>query len=118
MQNTRLTVLTNNSITRLKLWFGNPWRRTSIYVISPLLGFLLASVASTVLGAQAWWDPFSALILVLIIELINRAVYRQSIVPENPENSVQPRSLFLECLNLLKIGFVYGMILDALKLGS
>jgi len=116
MQNTRLTILTNTSIARVERWFGNPWRRTSLYIISPLFGSFMASFASTVLGAAAIWDPYAAGTLVIITELINRAVYNRP--RQSGENTSPPRSLFLECLNLFKIGFLYGMILEALKLGS
>jgi positive regulator of sigma E activity len=109
MQNTRLTIITNSSLLIVERWFLNPWRRTSLYFISPLLGFFLASVISTVAGTAAVFDPLMSGIMVLITEVISMTMYRRS---------KDRRSLFLECLNLLKIGLIYGFFLEAFKLGS
>ncbi|AFY72774.1 Protein of unknown function (DUF565) [Synechococcus sp. PCC 7502] len=109
MQNTRLTVITNTSLSRLERWFSNPWRRISLYIISPLLGFFLASIISTVSGAKSAFDPYVAAALLLVTELISFVAYRRT---------KEKRSLYLEILNLLKIGLIYGMFLEAFKLGS
>jgi len=110
MQNTRLTVITSTSFSRLERWFSNPWRRASLYIISPLLGFFLASIITSVSGANSTWDPYTALIILLLAEVVSLASYKTKID--------RKRSLFLECLNLLKIGLIYGMFLEAFKLGS
>jgi hypothetical protein len=119
MQNTRLTVIANTSIARLGQAFTNPWRRTSLYIISPLFGFFLASIITSVSGAKSVYDPYIAAIVLLLCELISRVVYRGNIAPPNQEeNELKRRSLFLESLNLFKIGIIYGMFLEAFKLGS
>jgi hypothetical protein len=110
MQNTRLTIITNTSLSRLERWFSNPWRRASLYIISPLLGFFLASIITSVSGANSTWDPYTALIMLLLAEVVSLTFYNTKID--------RKRSLFLECLNLLKIGLIYGMFLEAFKLGS
>ncbi len=109
MQNTRLTIITNSSLTGLERLFVNPWRRTSLYIIFPLLGFFLASIISTIAGALGTWDPYIAGVLLLIIEVVSFLTYKRN---------QEKRSLFLECLNLLKMGLVYGLFLEAFKLGS
>ncbi len=111
MQNTRLTIITNSSILILERWFLNPWRRTSLYLISPLLGFFLASIITTIAGAFAILDPLVAAVMVLIAEVISIIMYRRG-------SKKDRRSLFLECLNLLKMGLIYGFFLEAFKLGS
>ncbi|MEI6065029.1 MAG: DUF565 domain-containing protein [Pseudanabaena sp. ELA748] len=111
MQNTRLTIITNSSILILERWFLNPWRRTSLYLISPLLGFFLASIITTISGAAAVLDPLISAIMLLITEVISIAMYRKSVKQDR-------RSLFLECLNLLKMGLIYGFFMEAFKLGS
>jgi hypothetical protein len=119
MQNTRLTVITTTSITRLGRAFTNPWRRTSLYIISPLFGFFLASIITSVSGAKSIYDPVVAAIVLLLCELISRVVYRENTGrPNQDKNELKRRSLFLESLNLFKIGVVYGMFLEAFKLGS
>jgi hypothetical protein len=111
MQNTRLTIITNSSLLILERWFLNPWRRTSLYLISPLLGFFLATVIATISGAVAILDPVISGVLLLITEVISSTIYRRSIDKNR-------RSLFLECLNLAKMGLMYGLFLEAFKLGS
>jgi CHASE2 domain-containing sensor protein len=119
MQNTRLTVITNAGLSTLELWFLNPWRRISLYLISPLFGFFLASIITSVSGANSTWDPYTAAVILLIAEVISFTFYRKNIVQNINMNFDRKRkSLFLECLNLLKIGLIYGMFLEAFKLGS
>jgi Protein of unknown function (DUF565) len=117
MQNTRLTTLVNISLTRLSSWLSNPWRRTSVSVISLLLGFFLASALSTSFGARSDWDIVTSGLIVLLTELISRFVYatrRQTL----PDGSLTRRSLLPTILNFLKIGLLYGLCLEAFKLGS
>ena len=111
MQNTRLTIVTNSSLSILERWFLNPWRRTSLYLISPLLGFLLASIISTISGTVAILDPLVSGVMLVITEFISISVYRRG-------TNKDRRSLFWQCLNLLKIGLIYGFFLEAFKLGS
>lgn len=119
MQNTRLTVIANTSIARLGRAFTNPWRRTSLYIISPLFGFFLASITTSVSGAKSIYDPVVAAIVLFLCELISRGVYREDIDRQDrDQNELKRRSLFLESLNLIKIGLTYGMFLEAFKLGS
>lgn len=117
MQNTRLTTLVNISLTRLSSWLSNPWRRTSLSIISLLLGFFLASALSTTFGARSDWDIITSGLIVLLSELISRFVYgarRQASL----NGSVSKRSLLPIILNCLKIGLIYGLCLEAFKLGS
>ncbi|WP_103668556.1 DUF565 domain-containing protein [Pseudanabaena sp. BC1403] len=117
MQNTRLSTIVSVSATRLSQWSRNPWRRTSFILISLLLGFFLASVISTVSGAKSEQDIVSAAIVVLIVELTNRYVYSTKRVT-SVDGSLAPRLLTTEILNSIKLGLVYGLFLEAFKLGS
>jgi Protein of unknown function (DUF565) len=117
MQNTRLTTLVNISLTRLSSWLSNPWRRTSLSVISLLLGFFLASTLSTSFGARSDWDTITSGLIVLLTELISRFVYSSRRLAL-PDGSVAKRSLLSTILNCLKIGLIYGLCLEAFKLGS
>ena len=110
MQNTRLNNLSNAIATRLSEWFFNPWRRLSLLLISFLLGFFLGSAVATTAGQTASWDIVIAGTLVVVTELSSRIVYRSSILAR--------RSLWIESLNLLKVGFIYSLFLEAFKLGS
>ncbi len=117
MQNTRLSIITNVSIGRLSQWSRNPWRRTSLIVISLLLGFFLASVISTSTGAKSELDIVAAGVTVAGVELINRFVYspRRATLADG---SLAPRILTTDMLNSLKLGITYGLFLEAFKLGS
>ncbi len=117
MQNTRLSTIVNINVGRLARWSQNPWRRTSLILISLLLGFFLASVVSTASGAKSEQDIVSAAIVLFIVELTNRYVYSAKRV-NLPDGSLEPRLLTTEILNSIKLGMVYGLFLEAFKLGS
>jgi Protein of unknown function (DUF565) len=117
MQNTRLSTIISVSLVRISQWSRNPWRRTSFILISLLLGFFLASVVSTASGAKSEQDIVTAAVVVLIVELTNRYVYRTKRVT-SVDDSLAPRLLTTEILNSIKLGLVYGLFLEAFKLGS
>ncbi len=110
MQNTRLNNLFDAIARRLGEWFVNPWRRLSLLVISFLFGFFLGTVVSTTAGQKADWDIVVAAFLVFLTEISSRIFYSRSFLSK--------RSLWVEVLNLLKVGFTYSLFIEALKLGS
>ncbi|MBD2776559.1 DUF565 domain-containing protein [Iningainema tapete] len=110
MQNTRLNNLLDTIARRLSQWFFNPWRRISLLVISLLFGFFLGSAVSTTAGQTAEWDIVIAFFILIATEFTNRIFYAR--------NSTSRRSLWVESLNTLKIGLIYSLFLEALKLGS
>jgi Protein of unknown function (DUF565) len=115
MQSTRLNTLFNVNIERLFLWANNPWRRTSLSLISLLLGFFLASAISTTFGARSEWDIAIAGITVFFTEFISWIFYRAK---RQGLSDGAPGRLALTILNSIKIGIIYGMVLEACKLGS
>ncbi|MEA5476105.1 DUF565 domain-containing protein [Pseudanabaena galeata UHCC 0370] len=117
MQNTRLSTIVSVSVVQISQWSRNPWRRTSLILISLLSGFFLASVISTISGAKSEQDVTAAAITLFIVEMINRYVYTVKRVTPSDSNAA-PRLLTKEILNSLKLGLVYGLFLEAFKLGS
>lgn len=115
MQRTRLNTLVEITGDRLDLLFSNPWRRISLSLISILLGFFMGSAIVTTAGQRAVWDIPAAAILFAVTELISKIVYarrnRQAQIPTR-------RSLYIDVLNLFKIGLIYSLFLEAFKLGS
>jgi hypothetical protein len=109
MQRTRLNQIFDRSFSQIELWLGNPWRSVSLYIIGFLAGFLFAAIVSTASGAQANQDVIASLICMLVVEWFSRTYYSQS-----PDR----RSNILQILNCFKVGLVYGLFLDAFKLGS
>lgn len=113
MQNTRLSTLIDQSLTRLVIFLRNPWRRLSVLIISLLSGNFLATVISTISGQQADLDVVVAIFLLLIAEIISWLVYRGDPRPANVQ-----RALALEAANGIKLGLIYGLFVEAFKLGS
>ncbi|MFM7382154.1 MAG: DUF565 domain-containing protein [Microcystaceae cyanobacterium] len=111
MQRTRLNTLIETNSLRLTQFFRNPWRRVSLSIMSFLLGFFIGMAISTTAGQDAQWDVVGAGLIVLIVELVNRLVYRRS-----PKS--EPRSLWWDIINFFKVGVTYSLFLEAFKLGS
>ncbi|PHM11453.1 DUF565 domain-containing protein [Nostoc sp. 'Peltigera malacea cyanobiont' DB3992] len=110
MQNTRLNNLFDAIATRSGQWFLNPWRRLSLLIISFLFGFFLGNAVSTTAGQEGVLDIVVAAFLVLLTEITSRIFYSRSFL--------ERRSLLIDSLNLLKVGFIYSLFLEAFKLGS
>ncbi len=110
MQETRLNILFNLALNSFRNFFTNPWRKLALIFILLLLGFFSASAISSTVGQAGKWDINIALILLLFTEISSFISYRRRL-----ENG---RSVFVDFLNSFKIGFVYGLYLEALKLNS
>jgi hypothetical protein len=110
MQNTRLSTLFDTLTNALGGWLRNPWRRLSVLIISLLFGNFLASAISTIAGQKAELDIVAAVFLVAGTELISRLAYSG--------NTELGRSLLVQLLNMIKIGMIYGLFVEAFKLGS
>lgn len=117
MQRTRLNTLVDLTGDRLELLFRNPWRRISLNLISILLGFFMGSAIVTTAGQRAVWDIPAAATLFIFTEVISKLVYAR---PSRQRQDSLPtgRSLYVEVLNLFKIGLIYSLFLEAFKLGS
>ena len=110
MQNTRLTNLFDSIARRLGQWFLNPWRRLSLLFINFFFGFFLGTAISTIAGQRGLLDIVIAGILVVLTEVTSRIFYSPSFLSK--------RSLLVESLNILKVGFIYSMFVESFKLGS
>jgi Protein of unknown function (DUF565) len=115
MQNTRLSTLISQLSGQLIGFLRNPWRRISLLIISFLAGNFLATTISTVAGQQAELDVVAALILVFFTEVVSGLVYFND--RQRPAVLTQ-RPLLLEILNGIKLGTMYGLFVEAFKLGS
>ncbi|MEY3866774.1 MAG: hypothetical protein RLZZ338_665 [Cyanobacteriota bacterium] len=110
MQNTRLNRLFDAISFQVRQWLGNPWRRISLLLISLLLGNFVGTVISTTAGQRANLDVVVAFFLVVVTEGVNGVVYG-----ENPTMSAP---FLRQLINSFKIGLVYNLFVEALKLGS
>ena len=117
MQRTRLNTLVEITGDRLELLFNNPWRRISLSLISVLLGFFMGSALVTTAGQAAIWDMPVAALVFAFTELISKFVYGRFSRRSDKVKSNR-RSLYLDVLNLFKVGLIYSLFLEAFKLGS
>ncbi|MGB3789933.1 MAG: DUF565 domain-containing protein [Phormidesmis sp.] len=145
MQRTRLNTLVDQSVLQFRQWVFNPWRRLAVIVISLLFGNFFATAISATAGQAAKLDVTISAILVIIVEVISWIYYRYA--PRRKSVSrpvasptrlpaeagvassvsvdvgldlgpVRSRSTLAECLNAFKLGMVYGLFVEAFKLGS
>jgi hypothetical protein len=117
MQNTRLTTLVRDTLTRFTSFTTNPWRRISLVIIGFLLGNFLGTIIITTTGQMATWDVVAAFLLVISTELVNYYIYRPRTF--KPNSSATAGIIMLpEILNFLKIGITYSLFIEAFKLGS
>ena len=87
-------------------------------LISFLSGFLTSSIIDTSLGEFSEWAIVGASLVVANIESFNNFYY--SLISRN-KNAFINRTymlVLLDILNFFKIGIIYGLIVDAFKLGS
>ncbi|XP_010549250.1 PREDICTED: uncharacterized protein ycf20 [Tarenaya hassleriana] len=88
-------------------YFRSPSRRTLFGGISLLGGFYVAQTISLSFGALGVNDVIAAVLCVLITEYVTRFYYSR------------PKVTFpLALLNNFKMGFTYGLFIDAFKLAS
>ena len=80
-------------------------------------GFLLSSVLDTTLGELNEWAIVGAAIIVASLEIGSKLFYT---IFYQLKNFDKRSNIFssLVILNYIKIGIIYGLIVDAFKLGS
>jgi hypothetical protein len=121
MQNTRLSTLIDRISKQFVRWAENPWRRLSLLIISLLFGNFLASAIATSTGQRATLDVSIAFMLSIVTESISWLVYASGFGRRNLEdrNSIfGQRPILIAILNNLKLGLIYGLFIEAFKLGS
>jgi Protein of unknown function (DUF565) len=122
MQNTRLNTFFDRTWQQFTQWVENPWRRLSLLIISLLFGNLLASTIATSTGQRANLDVVIAIAILSVVEAISWLTYgsaigRRRLLGENNAPLGQ-RPIVIAILNSLKLGLVYGLFVEAFKLGS
>ena len=81
-------------------------------------GFLLSNIIDTTLGEFNEWAIVGAALVVASLELISKFFYFLCYrIKKNLTDNFYILKL-LNVLNNLKIGIIYGLIVDAFKLGS
>lgn len=116
MQNTRLNNIVNGLGDRVSQLINNPWRRISVILLALFIGFFVSSAITSTTGQLAILDVSAAAISAFIIELISRFAYARARLARSPAATRQ--AFFWDTLNTFKIGFVFGLALEAYKLNS
>jgi hypothetical protein len=109
MQNTRLNQIFDATTGQVRRWLRNPWRRISLLIIALLLGFFAGTAVSTISGQEARLDVTIGAILLLITEAVTRLAYSKRSIA---------KTLWVSLLNAFRLGFIYSMYVEALKLAS
>ena len=81
-------------------------------------GFLVSSILDTTLGEFSEWAIVGAALVVATVESFNNFYY--FIIKQN-KALLKKRNFIphlLDVLNYFKIGIIYGLVVDAFKLGS
>ena len=107
-QKTKFQVFILDSLKTINIWSVNPWRRYSLALIIFFVGYFLGSSLGMISAVYNLMDPVSALISVLVIEILIKI--RGSLL------SNKSRTFFLLIVDLLRIGLLYGFFTESLKL--
>ena len=86
-------------------------------LISFLGGFLASSLVDTSLGEFSEWAVVGSSILVATVEGFN-TLYFQYKKSQKASNLNSSTGILFDLLNFFKTGLIYGLIVDAFKLGS
>ena len=87
-------------------------------LIGFLSGFLLSSILDTTLGEFQEWAIVGSALIVSSLEIINKIFYYTYFTIRTKLNKKYFIIEWLDILNFIKIGLIYGLIVDAFKLGS
>nr|YP_009295819.1 hypothetical protein Schim_073 [Schimmelmannia schousboei]AOM64754.1 hypothetical protein Schim_073 [Schimmelmannia schousboei] len=80
----------------------------SLHLISLFLGFFISTVLSTMLAQTGEWGIIVGSIIVTSNEILSKIIYSKK----------ASRSIIIDIINSIKIGIIYGLFVDAFKLGS
>ena len=107
-QKTKFQIIIVDNLKTISNWAANPWRRYSIILIMFFVGYFFGSSLGMISAVYNLMDPISALISVLIIEIlikIRRALFID-----------KKKKFFLLITDFLRIGLLYGFFTESLKL--
>lgn len=78
-------------------------------IVSLLFGFYLSTILSTIPAQTGDWNIINASIIITINEIFSKFFY---------QIKSKPKLIAIDILNSIKIGIIYGLFVDAFKLGS
>jgi len=87
-------------------------------LLSFFLGFLFSSLLDTTISEFREWSIVSAGFIVAFIEFLNKIYFYIYSKISNLNLKKTKMMLFVNLINYLKMGLIYGLIVDSFKLGS
>ena len=81
-------------------------------------GFLLSNILDTTIAEFKEWVIIGAALIIASLEIISKNFYSFSIQILKSQKKNYSILKLLKLFNYLKIGIIYGLIVDAFKLGS
>lgn len=93
----------------IKKILNYPLTNLSINIASLLLGFYFSTILSTIPAQTGDWNIINASIISTINEILSKKFYN---------SQIKSKSILIDLINSIKIGIVYGLFVDAFKLGS
>ena len=82
-------------------------------------GFMLSSILDTTLGELQEWAIVGAALIVSSLEIVTKIFYStNSKIHKKKFNKKYSIIVVLNVLQFFKVGIIYGLIVDAFKLGS
>ena len=86
----------------------------SLNFISLLLGFFISTSISTIPAQTGDWGLVAGALIVTIQEIVSKIIYKHN----SPIYKINSCKKILKYCNSIKIGIIYGLFVDAFKLGS
>mgnify|MGYP001211691222 CR=1 FL=1 len=90
----------------------------TIKLIIFFAGFLFSNILDTTVAEFKEWVILSAAFIIASLEIISKNYYSVAIQTLTAEKKSSSMLKLLSLFNYLKIGIIYGLIVDAFKLGS
>jgi len=122
---TRLERYLDIQYERLKTYLFYHWKNLTKATIIFFVGFFWASGLATLIGQTGDWDVLISAIIIYLNELISKWVYglegkatqsfpvlRKKYLPTSINFPIKNQ------INQFKLGLLYGLFIDAFKLGS
>ena len=107
-QKTKYQVFIVDNLKTISKWAVNPWRRYSLALIIFFVGYFFGSSLGMISAVYNLMDPVSALISLLIIEILIKT--RRALLSD------KNNKFFLLIVDFLRIGLLYGFFTESLKL--
>lgn len=109
MHKTSLEAIVDYCFHNTEKIFHSKLNELGINILCMLLGFFISTSLSTIPGQTGDWGIIGAAIIIGFYELVSQKFYLT--ISEKNKSTIQR-------LNNMKVGVIYGLFVDAFKLGS